>query len=84
MKFAKQDTAQDIKGIQEQWDRVWLDSKGVTQGKWTKGMLDIKQWIMNRIKQFMTTHETSKIHMTLWDMTHKTTKNHMTLWDMIC
>jgi len=29
----------------------WLDSKGVTQGKWTKGMLDMNQWIMNRIKQ---------------------------------
>jgi len=32
--------------------KIWLDSKGVTQGKWTKGMLDMNQWIMNRIKQF--------------------------------
>jgi len=31
----------------------WLDSKGVTQGKWTKEMLDMNQWIMNRIKQFI-------------------------------
>jgi hypothetical protein len=35
-----------------QWDKVWLDSKGVTQGKWTKGMLDMNQWIMSRIKKF--------------------------------
>ena len=32
--------------------KIWLDSKEVTQGKWTKGMLDMNQWIMNRIKQF--------------------------------
>jgi len=24
----------------------------VTQGRWRKGMLDMNQWIMNRIKQF--------------------------------
>jgi len=66
--------------------KIWLNSKGVTQGKWTNGMLDMNQWIMNRIKQFtegfsiMTTHKTSKNHMT----THKTSKNHMTLWDMVC
>jgi len=32
--------------------KSWLDLKGETQGKWTKGMLDMNQWIMNRIKQF--------------------------------
>jgi len=30
---------------------IWLDSKGVTQEKWTKGMLDMNQWFMNQIKQ---------------------------------
>jgi len=24
--------------------KIWLDSKGVTQGKWTEGMLDMNQW----------------------------------------
>ena len=32
--------------------KIWLDSKGVTHGKWAKGMLDMNQWIMNRIKKF--------------------------------
>jgi len=32
--------------------KIWLDKKGVTQGKWLEGMLDMNQWIMTRIKQF--------------------------------
>jgi len=66
--------------------KIWLNSKGETQGKWTKGMLDMnnESWIesSNSRKDFpyMTTHKTLKNHMT----THKTSKNHMTLWDMVC
>jgi len=52
------------------FSKIWLNSKGVTQGEWTKGMFDMKLKSSNSRKNYpyMTTHKISRNHMTQWDM----------------